>query len=280
MKHIFLITVLVFTKLSMAQSSDFLSFNFDAKYLPATVTFADGHTQDGFVYGFISEKFFTVNPEALLGFSTMETAVNLSDKKFDFKVSEDAKPQKVTSGEIVNVVLKEEDGSTTEYQYLGVKTVNGKGELIDFKQKVWLPVIRKDKINILGYEYYEQSGGRPADLMFIPVYLRNPKEDFAIVPIDFNRINLFNFGKLDDKFKVAIDAVFKDCPAFLEIFHASYDQKVSTFDMDKMKAEQKALKKAKGLSGAERRQKYNQTIIDFAINPYIRMVEEYKKACP
>ncbi|MBC8643768.1 hypothetical protein H9W95_06220 [Flavobacterium lindanitolerans] len=42
--------------------------------------------------------------------------------------------------------------------------------------------------------------GHGCSLMWILAYIKKPNDEFAYIPVDYNRLNLFNLGKIDDKF--------------------------------------------------------------------------------
>jgi len=281
MKKILFFLFLSVGTMQAQSEDDMITFDFSADYKPAEITFMDGHKENGFIYGFIDNTFFTFDPSSLIsGFKSIESSVNLNDKHFDFKNSLEGSARKLTVADIKNVLVTKQSGNV-EYGYYHIKTANAKGEIVDTKKSAWLPFIKKDKIDILGYNYFQKSPGTLSELLFTPVYLHRNNEDFVIVPIDFNGINLFSFGKIDEKFMGAITEVFKDCPVLIEKMKSDAVAKKPLFDYDTLKEDLKELKKtSKDLPKKERKKLKDDLQSAYNIQPYINLINQYKISCP
>lgn len=238
----------------------------------AEVTFNDGHVENGQVYGFIDRRFIYVdisNP-----FKTLERKLNLTDKVFVFR-NESGEKRQIKADEVTHVRIKYADGYI-DYGRMKSKTVNIKGAIVDLKREVWLPFYVKDRINILGYNLVDEHGNYAGTFP----YLNREGEDFVINPIDFNRINLFNFWKIDEKAEVAMLETFRDCPETVQ-FIKVYFEKGRKEGLKPFKKEKKQrFKEIKALPKGERKQATHDFYEEYMYRPYVTALEHYNKACP
>ena len=278
--------LLLFSLGTFAQKPDdaLLQINLGAEYVPAKLVFTDGHTEEGHVYGFIENRFFEVNMGFISGFETIENKVNLDDKVFEFKTSLKGESRKLQSKDLKSVVLiGGEDDIDVQYDYLSIKTINSAGETVDLNKKIWLPLIKNDKVNLYGYSYFlAQPNGAGLQYICTPVYLKGFNQDYAIPPIDYNRVNLFNLSGIDDKFKASMREIFKDCPALIE--KMDLDRTFSKEDkrsaIQKYKEDEKEYKsKAKELPKKERKSFKTKFYENKALEPYFTIIHEYNKTC-
>lgn len=274
------ILALFFCNLIFAQkpSGGDVLFTFGADYREAEVTFTDGHKEKGLIYGFIENKFIEIGNPMSFGFDTLESRMNLLDNSFDFKINEGDKPRKLTQNEINDVEIIKRDGKNLHYRLMDLKTVNVKGEIVDLKKRAWLPVYSEDKVNLFAYSVY--SEGR---YMMTVAYLNHSKDNFAINPIDLNRLNLFNIGKIDDKFINALKEVFKDCPEYVKKLEQNFNEKkmgYSAESYDELKKQLKEVKKDKNLTKQQKRDLEDELQQKYYLDPYSNLIEEYNETCP
>ncbi len=287
MKKFFFLFFFLITIVSFAQKPGdaMLQLTFGTEYVPAKLTFLDNHVEEGYVYGFIENRFFEVNMGFISGFETIENKTNLDDKVFDFRATSNGEVKKLQSKNLKSIVLLgNEDDVDIQYDYINLKTVNSAGEIVDLNKKIWLPLIKKDNISLYGYSYFlTQPNGSGAQYICTPVYLKGANQDFAIPPIDYNRVNLFNLGKIDDKFKIAVKEIFKDCPELIAKMdlEKTFTKEDKRSAVQKYKEEEKEYKaKAKELPRKERKSFRTKFYENKALEPYFIMIDEYNKTCP
>lgn len=280
MKMKILITLLFLPIISYAQvASNGSLFSEGLKFSEARIVFKDGHSENGFIKGFIDKSFTTFNYQT--GFETLEKQLNLTDKSFDFKNTEEGVSRKLTNDEIDQITIVHSKAKFSTYQLYGMKTANSKGKIVDLNRKIWLPVIKKGKVNILGFNIVNSNTGRYGETV---VYLNRDGEDFAINPIDRNRINLFNLGKIDDKFVATLNEIFKDCPEFLSSINEDpktfTEQITKRIKENRKEAEKQFKEDSKKLKGNDKKLLEMQIYEQFYISEYVRLIEDYLKFCP
>ncbi len=221
-----------------------------AKFLEGSIVFKDGRTESGFIKSFLEDKFFDYAM-----FKKFEQQFNLDDKTIKFKKSKDDAVSLYNIDEIDELHIM--NGTLIEiYKPLQLKTINKKGEIIDKNIKVWLPLIKKGKINLYGFEYvYRETRDFP-ERGFV-FYFQNPTDDFALNP--FEKISLFGTKSNSAIYNSFYKYLFESCPDF-------YKKKLTEItkyaDYDYTKEEKKELMKDYVRREKEYKSKKNKTLID------------------
>jgi len=280
MKTKFLIALLCFPFFGNAQISFNGSlFSHGIDFLEARIVFKDGHSETGFIKGFIDQPYITFNYET--GFESLEKQLNLTDKSFDFKNTDEGISRKLTKDDVNQITVVHSKAKFSTYQLYSMKTANSKGKIVDSNRKIWLPLIKKGKVNILGFNIVNSNTGRYGETV---VYLNRDGEDFVINPIDRNRINLFNLGKIDDKFVATLNEIFKDCPEFLSTINenpkAFTEQITKRVKENRKEAEKEFKEGSKNLKGSDKKLLEIKIYEQFYISEYVRLIDEYLKFCP
>lgn len=258
-------------------NSDEIIITFGREYREAEVTFKDNVVKKGYLFGFLENSFIEVgNPMSNL--MKIEKKLNLLDNHFKFKNSIDDNDHIVLSQDDIKEVKIKEFGKLIKYKLLSLKTVNVKGEIVDLDTKAWLPLYSSDRVNIFAYTILVNK-----NYFWTPVYLNKEDEDFAISPIDINRINVFNIGKIDDKIIVALKEVFKDCPNYVKIINEDPVKKL-TDNFQNSKEQKEIIKKFeqenKELPKKDKKKKLDELKASFLIQPFLNFINEYKSTCP
>lgn len=281
MKCWFLLLICASTVAVAQRPSSGVLFTYGSDYIPAQLTYIDGHQETGFVYGFIYSRWVEfANPLEIDELATIEDDLNLSDKRFSFKKTKDSEAIKLSQNEVKEVILYWDTDHREHFKLMNLKTVNGKGEIVDLKKRAWLPLWRKDKVNIFSLSVYEN--GRYA---FSMVYLNNEKDNFAINPIDMNNIDFFNLGKINGKVVRALKEVFNDCPEYLKTLEGNPKEVVLRYFKNKgnkqVSSEVKAFDDAHPeMSRAERREYHAAIAQKVETDPYVKLISEYTAVCP
>lgn len=222
----------------------FIGLTANARFEKATLLFNDGHSENGFVKSFLEEKIIDFS----LSFS-LEHDLNLDDKTLQFKTSEEGTPKAISIDEIKEVTLLYDDGSSTTFRVILLKETTAKGEIIDSGRKVFLPYVKKGKINIYGIKFTETGNtqGRYFQSNGMRFYYHNEKENYAINYQNFNAVSMMHLKqRAINPFK----DLFKDCPTLMEKLNAASEGKLEFFKMDKESKEK--LKEFKKMDRKER----------------------------
>ncbi len=256
-------------------------FSFSKKeFLNTVIELDNGKKLTGFVKDFTLPN--TVEFRGIeYGFSSIESKLNLDRTKFKFKKSLESKMEFIGTDSIKSIVLTDKD--TLKYEKIKLKTLNSKLEIIDLEREVMAPLIKKGKINLYAYRVYKVLGKK--NLMYIVAYVRKPNDKYALIPLDINRLNIFNIGNIEEKFIRAYEEVGKDCPKFLE--YLNYQKKMfddKNFRKDykeEMKLKEKEMKEIR--KSAKSTEEENKLEDDFKTYTYLRLhyrfIDEYEKLC-
>lgn len=278
MKKLPLFFLFIFLNVYSQKPQSGLLLTIGSEYTEAEVTFNDDHVEKGFVYGFIDNRIIEIANPLSPGLETLESSLNFNDKKFKFKSKLEAEAVILTTDEIRRVKMFRKNGKVEDFWLMDLKTANIKGEIIDLKKKVWLPVYEQGKVNMFAYDLYTEG-----KYFFTAIYLNNSKDNVAIAPLDINRINFFNMSKIDDKIFSVLNEVFKDCPEYIVRINEDREQTLhEKFKGSKQdKIDRKALKEeSKGLSKNEKIHLENNLRREIWMDPYLKFVKEYTATCP
>lgn len=202
--------LLVFFIFTFSYSQNVL-FNFSKKeFIKSEIEFKSGTKIKGFVKDFnapntVEFRNFDFN------FKSIESKLKLDRETIIFKESKDSKSRKIGTDSIKSVVLFEDD-DTIKYEKIKLKTINSSLKLIDLEREIMVPLIREDKINLYGLVVFNCDG--LCELMYMLTYIKKPNDEFAISPVDVNRLNFFNLFTVEDRFFKAFEITGGDCKAF------------------------------------------------------------------
>ncbi len=275
--------ILILSILAICQSiqaQDIVFFTSKKNFISSEIVLNNGNTITGFIKDFrlphtIEVHGFTYD------FSPIESKINLDRTTFKFKKEMNGSVENLNLLDIKSIKLMEED--TIKYEKLKLKTINSSLKVVNLEREVMIPLISENKINLYGLMVNQCSiNCRP---MFVIAYIKKPNDEFAFIPIDFNRINMFNLGKVDDKFLKAFEEVGKDCPEFMEYIQKSkilIDDKVATKDMksDYYRFENEKKEKLNQIKNRGERKKMSKKLdVERFLRPYFHLIEEYSIRC-
>ena len=106
------------------------------------------------------------------------------------------------------------------------------------------------------------------------------------MPIDYDRINLFNIAKMDDKMVDAFKYAGNNCTNFDKYLEKMLDSKNKelwkSWKEDFKAARSKGITEAKemGLKGVEAQKHLGNSVRDFYLKFYVGLIGEYEKNCP
>lgn len=282
MKKISLVLLLLIGKIYGQAQSDINFYFGKVEYINATVNLIDGKRLLGEVQDFDSPNFIEFTNPYDFNPSTLESNNNLDRKKIKFRRNASEKYRTIPSDSINYITYFDNElNKVKEFKRLHILKAKSNGEIVDSGNTIFLPLIKNDSINFYGYNITIKGIGKYARTVF---YMNNPKDNFAINPLDFSLMDLMgNKNKIHSKVVNAIKSIVKDCPEFTSKLDAKQDvtkemekdalQKYQ--EMEKQVAEGKKKLKTKKEKNAYEAEVYS----DYYLSPFLKLTEDYKKMC-
>lgn len=266
--------------LFMAKGYSQLVFNFSKKeYIPCDIELTNGNTLTGYI-----KDFDEPNAVEFSGFEfSVESRTDLDRKSYVFRQDLKGEKQDIMLADIQSIVLKDED--TITYEKVKLKTVNSNLEEVDLNREIMIPLIREGDINLYGIKVYNCASGAGCEMAYVLAYIRNENHEHAYIPIDFNRINLFNLGKIEDKFIRSFELAGSDCPAFLEYLEEQKklfeDKSFQKTHKENYKNFRKDVKqKLKAIKGRKNKQKEEDKLYAaYFLKMYTDVIDQYSIRC-
>lgn len=285
MKKFTLLFCFVFSVFAFSQSDIYFG---KKKLVNAEIILENGTSKKGFLQDFQSQRFYNSD---LQSFGGIEKLLKYETKQFKFKEEAGSAVQLINIDDVKRIIVLNTDGSERLiYDKMKLRTINSKNEVVDLDKTVILPLEQEGKLNLYGITVavYGKPGmygsaTKYLATLFIP-YLKSPNSEYAYLPFDINRMNIFNLGKLEAKFKKALEESTKDCPEFqsdidetMKLFEKrlTKDQKQMYYDKEEKKKQIRKNTKDKG------EEDFLQMKIDaeYGMEPYLKLVDDYNKKC-
>ncbi len=272
-KIILLITIIfnynVMVSQTYTSNSGLINFNLGNKYEEAEITYSDNTKVKGYINGFIENNSIEVGL-GLDYFDKFEDQLNLDDKKFYFKKEIDDKAITLTQENIksISVVV---NNVTKTYYLLKIKSVDKKKNIVDLNRKVWLPLLKDDdKIKIFGFNLFLNN-------RYVGTfnYLSNDNE-YALKPTD--RV-FVSSDTMIESYQIMLKYIFNDCEQIKPLIDEFTNKEKAKKKYAELQLQIKAVKKEKGLTKIDEKNKILKLNEDYFTEPYVKMIEEYKKSC-
>ena len=272
-KIILLITIIfnynVMVSQTYTSNSGLINFNLGNKYEEAEITYSDNTKVKGYINGFIENNSIEVGL-GLDYFDKFEDQLNLDDKKFYFKKEIDDKAITLTQENIksISVVV---NNVTKTYYLLKIKSVDKKKNIVDLNRKVWLPLLKDDdKIKIFGFNLFLNN-------RYVGTfnYLSNDNE-YALKPTD--RV-FVSSDTMIESYQIMLKYIFNDCEQIKPLIDEFTNKENAKKKYAELQLQIKAVKKEKDLTKVEEKNKILKLNEDYFTEPYVKMIEEYKKSC-
>ena len=260
------------------------------KLVGAEIILENGDIKTGFLEDFQSQRFYNGDVQS---FSGIEKKFKFEVKEFKFKEEMGSAVQLINISDVKRIVLLNTDGSERlVYDKMKLKTINSKNEVVDLNKTVILPLEEEGKLSLYGITIVAYGQASPYSrgpateyltTLFIP-YLKNSNSEYAYLPFDINRMNLFNLGKLEDKFKKAVEEATKECPEFqahidetMRVFESSQKKDLKKIFYEKEEKKKQIRKQTKN----KQEENFLQMQIDaeYGMKPYLQLVNDYNKKC-
>ncbi|MPS64583.1 hypothetical protein [Chryseobacterium sp.] len=237
---------------------------------------ADGSKVNGFFVG------YTYPNGTYPGFFDKDDIYN-----FVYKKTKGSEDEKFGANEVKSVkIFDDYDDVTNAIERLDMKYVDKNGEVTDKKKRSFQPLLYDGKIQIFGSNLKVCSGAA-CNYVYSKFYLKNAKDDFAVMPVDYDKLSLFNVGSMYDKMVEAFKYAGRDCPEFqkyMESFRAKLEDKEFKKEIT---AKFKGIRKKAYEDGKKSNLGYNGTqdlLGEYMLQAYLEfyggIVREYEKNCP
>ncbi len=235
----------------------------------------DGSKADGFFVG------FTYPNGTYPAFFDKDDIYNFIYKKT--KTSED---EKFGADEVKSVKIYDEYGDvTSNIERLDMKYVDKDGKVNDKKKRSFQPLLYDGKIQIYGSNM-KMCSTTVCNYVYSQLYIRNAKDDFAVMPVDYDKLGLFA-GSLYEKMVEAFRYAGRDCPEFQK-YMDTFEAKIQDKDFKKaLNAKFKDIRKKAFDEGKTNKLGHNATqdlLGDYMLKAYLEfyggIIKEYEKNCP
>jgi hypothetical protein len=250
-------------------NSGLINLNLGNKYEEAEITYSDNTKVKGYINGFIENNSIEVGL-GLDYFDKIEDQLNLDDKKFYFKKEINDKPIILTQDKIksISVVV---NNVTKTYYLLKIKSVDKKKNIVDLDRKVWLPLLKdSEKIKIFGFNLFINNR-----YVHTYTYLSNDDE-YALKPTDKSFISS---DAIIESYQIMLKYIFNDCDKIKPLIEEFTNKEKAKKKYAELQLQIKAVKKEKDLTKVEEKNKILKLNEDYFTEPYVKMIEEYKKSC-
>ena len=272
-KIILLITIIfnynVMVSQTYTSNSGLINLNLGNKYEEAEITYSDNTKVKGYINGFIENNSIEVGL-GLDFFDKFEDQLNLDDKKFYFKKEINDKPITLTQENIksISVVV---NNVTKTYYLLKIKSVDKKKNIVDLNRKVWLPLLKdSEEIKIFGFNLFINNR-----YVHTYTYLSNDDE-YALKPTDKSFISS---DAIIESYQIMLKYIFNDCEKIKPLIEEFTNKENAKKKYAELQLQIKAVKKEKDLTKVEEKNKILKLNEDYFTEPYVKMIEEYKKSC-
>ncbi len=208
---------------------------------------------------------------------------------FEYKLTPEGKTEKIKSDELQLVrFIDQYEDEILGLEKLTMKAVNENGKISEKSMVSWQPLLYDGKIKIYGSNSFMcASDGNQCTYSLSKFYMKNAKDDYAVMPIDYDRLNLLNIWKADERFIEAFKLVGKNCENFNNYVDTVYGQFQDKAFRKKMTAEIKEARKRGFEEAKAEKLRFNASqervglrVQEFYLNLYMGIIKEYEKNCP
>lgn len=247
-----------------------------SKDLPkAEFILADGSKVDAFFVG------YTYPNGTYPGFFDKDDIYN-----FVYKKTKTSADEKFGANEVKLVkIYDDHDDVVNAIERLNMKYIDKNGQVSDKKKRSFQPLLYDGKLQIFGSNLTICTGAA-CNYVYSKIYIKNAKDDFAVMPVDYDKMGLFA-GSLYDKMVEAFKYAGRNCPEFQK-YMDNFQSKLDDKDFKKQINERfKGVRKKAYEDGKSAKLGYNGTqelIGQYMLQAYLDfyggIVREYEKNCP
>lgn len=206
---------------------------------------------------------------------------------FQYKKNENSETENIKANDVKKIQVFDQSGDPiSTIEKLDMVAVDKNGDVTKKTKKSFQPLLYDGKIQIFGSNinictnsicYYAYS----------EFYIKNTKDDFAVMPVDYDRINLLNIFSISDKLVEAFRYTGRNCPDFqkyMDIFEAKIKDKSFR---KKMTSDLKEIRKKSFDDGKSQKLGHDgiQDLLglrtqEYYLNLYSGIIKEFEKNCP
>lgn len=274
MKSKFLLILFCMTCVKLFSQSYYGKHN--VKDLPkAEFLLADGSKVSGFFVGFTYPN------------GTYPDFFNKNDiYNFIYKKAKTSEDEKLGANDVKSVkIYDEHDDVINAIERLDMKYVDKDGHVSDKKKRSFQPLLYDGKIQIYGSNL-KMCSTAICNYAYSQLYIRNAKDDFAVMPVDYDKLGLFA-GSLYEKMVEAFRYAGRDCPEFQK-YMDTFEAKLEDKDFKKtINTKFKDIRKKAFDEGKKNKLGHNATqdlLGDYMLEAYLEfyggIIREYEKNCP
>lgn len=205
---------------------------------------------------------------------------------FIYKKTKTSEDEKFGADEVkILKIYDEHDDVTSTIERLDMKYIDKDGKVNDKRKRSFQPLLYDGKIQIYGSNMKACSTAS-CNYIYSQLYIRNAKDDFAVMPVDYDKMGLFA-GSLYEKMVEAFRYAGRNCPEFQK-YMDTFEAKVQDKEFKKMlNAKFKDIRKQAFDEGKKNKLGHNATqdlLGDYMFEAYLEfyggIIKEYEKNCP
>lgn len=206
---------------------------------------------------------------------------------FEYKKTQESKTEKLVANDVKILKIFDENGEVVNsIEKLNMKAVDKNGEASDKKKKSFQPLLYDGKIQIFGSNI-NMCTNSICNYAYSEFYIKNAKDDFAIMPVDYDKLNLLNVFSIYDKLVEAFRYAGRNCLDFqkyMDVFEAKIKdksfRKKMTADVKETRKRAFDEAKAQKLGHNEIQEMIGLRMQEYYLNLYSGIISEYEKNCP
>ncbi|MFD2891813.1 hypothetical protein ACFS5J_07305 [Flavobacterium chuncheonense] len=270
---------------SQTYNQSHVTFYFgDKTFKNATVLLNNGKTLLGEIHDFESPNVIEIY-SLQVNVANLESDLHFDRKEIKFRESGSDEYIKLDSDSI-NEITYYDKQLKEEQSFKRLRVVkSSNGEILERSRNVFLPLIKKDSINLYGYHLYMNEPYQNKEkYMTTIVYLNNNNSNEAITPFDANLMEMImNKNIMYSKFIDSYRFVSNDCEDFMSWLNSEIVAEILNKDQgyDKYKELQKVIKEGKKQfkSKEDKKDFEMKKYSEYYVIPFDKINQEYKQRC-
>ena len=245
-----------------------------AEYVACTIIRENGIRTKGYVKDITPTK--NKRLEAYDDLKSWEKIFNLDRKVFIYKSTENSEAVSIPSDSLKSIVIyPQQDKDSIIYDKVFTKTINISNNIVDLEKQLFLPLLRKGKLDFYGF-YFTKYEGSSKSSNFMG-YIKRPEDNFVIKTFDLNRLNIFNIWSFEERILTAFLLLTKDCDSY-QVHMTDKIAKAKKNDKSYKNQGKENIKKYLIESG-DNSSDFNQTIANYIEYMQITYIKEYEDMC-
>lgn len=206
---------------------------------------------------------------------------------FEYKKTQSSSAEKLSAKDVKSLkIFDDHDDVTSAIERLDMKYVDKNGKVEDKRKRSFQPLLYDGKIQIFGSNI-DICTNSICNYAYSEFYIRNAKDDFALMPVDYDKMSLFSIGSMYDRMVQSFRYAGRNCPDFqkyMDVFEAKLEEKSFRKEINERfkQARKQAYDDAK--KQGYKHNRTQQVIGDYMLRAYLEfyagIIKEYEKNCP